>query len=812
MKNKRIYFSKNATTKMTGHKKLVLAVLLVLLVSISGYIIWNMDIARPWTSLLQNEIGIRELPDLDSAVIIPDDGFEYIPVDEIPLGRTDNFDARDKSWWEKNVGVELDENTVITEVKYEKDLVINQSGYEFLNKDIIKTNIDEELLFYVNGAQDVFFKNSYLESAIYVYSNNRTTGNVILENCTFKKGSIIGVCVGGMSVTATNNYFTSFNDAINVDGGLSGKSTIAYNWLDGPGYRVGENHNDGVQFWREGYTDIYRNRIGGYSNSCVTIHSCAPPRYGTEPISYINIKENYFENNGLTWYYLYVCESAPDATVEYLTRPRYITITDNWFEDKAKFPLFSGERAKDRAMFVRTEEERMEGIERQEIDPSVLDYRKSFGYAKTAVDARTWIVWNNNRWVEDGSEVDPSQDGWAGGMKGWYDLTLERQEYPDEVAALPSSTPASDIPDNKALSVQFVEDSANGNYPSWTVTNHTDKNVSVYISLPGNLDQPNVMKPGENTVRTRKAAGENSLIIRWTQNGNEQELQSFGLDYAVQHLTVAFDSASSTIHNDAWNVHNPNGFLMQGSWKIEGTSQNGTVWLGANATVTVHTKTDMSANVFTLSWADENGNIVESEAHKPAKETPAITTDNLSIKFDDESANGNYPTWIVQNSTDQNISITMKLPGQPEQTNVVRPGDNIVRARKIPGVNILVIKWMQDATERTIESFGVDYMIQDLTVEVNTAESTIHNTYWRVSNPNGFLLQCSWSISGINQAGTAYVGANSSTNITTKAQTGISTLTITWQDENGNTKVLETNYNNGPPAESITTPLPVPMP
>ncbi len=375
----------------------------------------------------------------------------------------DDFDASDKTWWERNVNTSLDVSKLEI-MSYDnpdetsedniigKMYVLNRNETDFTGKNITKVSEDNELQLIIQDTKDVIFRNSRLESALYVRSNGRLhgEGNVIVDNCVFPDYNVLGVCIGGMSMRVTNSYFTSQTDAINVDGGLTKPSLIAYNWMDGSGYppcvEEGEedDHNDGIQLWREGYVDIYRNRIGGFANACIIIHSCVPPRDegegGTAPISHINIKENFFErkHKAPTYYYLYVCELKPIASYdvteerhEYFERPRYITITDNWFEDKDKHPLFSGAKPVDRAMFVRTEEERDEGVRRQEEDPSVLDFRRDLGYAETAVDARTWIVWNNNRWVADKSEVDPSEDYAPGGMKGWYDLSREREEYPE---------------------------------------------------------------------------------------------------------------------------------------------------------------------------------------------------------------------------------------------------------------------------------------------------------------------------------------------------------------------------------------------
>lgn len=338
----------------------------------------------------------------------------------------DTFDLLDDEWWINHVGyvskkiLNPDDPSDLLTGK----LVMTEENQTFSNRYIRSSTAgpNGSTVVTVKGT-NAFILNCILESACRVYTPPEvdSTGHLTIENCTFLDGKMTRNAISGMSATIRYNYITANNDGIELDGGLTRSSLIEYNWIKGPGYRVGDNHMDGIQLNNEGNCVIRYNKIGGFENACIMIGSSVKPRAGDLPTSNVQITGNYFYNDGLAYYYLYVREG--DNSAPYKIRPRYITITDNLFAytpENMKRPISTGPNPKMRAMFVRTEAEREEGVRRQEKYPEVLAYRVSLGHAESAADARTWIVWNNNRWTDDNRTEVPPEGG------TWYDLEAER--------------------------------------------------------------------------------------------------------------------------------------------------------------------------------------------------------------------------------------------------------------------------------------------------------------------------------------------------------------------------------------------------
>jgi len=734
-------------------------------------------------------------PDMENGIVIAPGPGIYIPSQRVPLSDgIESFDASDKSWWEGHVNSER--NAKRDEIVYDRDVFIGKDGYELADANVKKSESvpqNKDVRIYVDSARDVLLKDLSLDVAVLTFSNGRTQGNVILQNSAFNPGAVQGSCFDGIAVDATYNYITSNCDGLTPNGGDTQGSYIAYNWIQGPGRKIGDNHGDGIQFWREGNAVIYRNRIGGYNTSCIMIKSDLPSRYGSGPIKNITIKENYFENKGLEYYYIYVCENAPGTTVDYLTRPQYITITDNWFEDSSKHPIYSGLTVDDRAVFVRTEEERDEGVLRQERDPSVLEYRASLGYARSAVDARTWIVWDNNRWVKDGSEAVPTDDGWRfGGMSGWYDLSEERVKFPGpEWVGGPSA-------ESGSLNLRFDEDSGNGNYPTWYVDNISGEPISAFISISGGAEFNNVMKPGENKISFRKLPGDNMVKMHWAENGAEKVAESFGVNYTIQDLVVEHVASASDSYHVSWDIKNPNSFTMQGNWVVDGSELSGTSWIAANSTTRLRTNTQPGSNVLKLTWLDEYAKPKEliarsgGEVSQPS-DGGGDTGTMITVRFDEDSGNGNYPTWYVNNATNEDISVSISISGGAEFGNIAKPGENKVSSRKVPGDNMLKIRWKENGSEKSAECFGVSYVIQDLAVKYVASASDAYNVSWDIENPNGFTMKGDWVILDSDQSGTSWAAANSTVRLRTKTQPGSNVLTLTWLDEYG--KVRETTVS-----------------
>lgn len=363
-------------------------------------------------------------------MVLGDQHSVYLDEEKTPLYASDaNFDLLDDSWWRANMGCDLEKTSLrrMTNVDvYKKDIYIGTNNYLLENTVTVRSQEASPDNYIIFDNVRAYVRNSRLESACRIYSGGKDTGIAIVENCTFVGDKIEEACIVGMATIARYNIISSQNDGISLDGGLTESSLIEYNWFLGPGKQIKNNHMDGIQIHREGNAVIRYNRFNGYTNSCILLHSAVKPRFGDDPISNVLIDHNLFEVNGLAWYYLYVCEYERDVQEESLKRPRMITITNNIFEEDKNnrvMPIYTGLTKADTAMFVKTEEEREEGISNQKEHPEVLDFRKGLGYADSAVDARSWIVWNGNTWKNSGEVVEPG-DG-KGGPGGWYHLKGE---------------------------------------------------------------------------------------------------------------------------------------------------------------------------------------------------------------------------------------------------------------------------------------------------------------------------------------------------------------------------------------------------
>ena len=345
----------------------------------------------------------------------------YLIDEMIPLGSLSDFDPLDDAYWQTKTG--HDANRIDSEKNFDTNVSIESENYVLENSTIGKNSSNDKAFVFINNISGTIFKNCLINAAVQITSK-KGNSDTLIENCTFEKNQGIDPAILGQSITARYNRISSLNDGIALYDISEKENIIEYNWFGAPADTESPAGMNAIHIWKGGNALIRRNKIGGYKNSSIMIKPNATKDIKGSPIENITITENYFKADVLQYYYLFVCEGKRNATEEYQTRPRFITITDNWFESKLKLPIFTGENKNERAIFVRTEEERSEGILRQETNPEILTYRINLGYPESSADARTWIVWNNNKWAEDGSEVSPF-DG-KGGKEGWYNLSEER--------------------------------------------------------------------------------------------------------------------------------------------------------------------------------------------------------------------------------------------------------------------------------------------------------------------------------------------------------------------------------------------------
>lgn len=351
------------------------------------------------------------------------------------------FDPLDDEWWIENTG--CDENALnpandrVGSVTYDVDTAF-QNGTSRRSQEAIDEGCSENVR--VANAT-LSFDNCKLNTSVtsnYVQATY-TTSKAFIDHCTFDSNSNIDTAISGMGLTIRNNYITSNTDGIVPRKGFTLPSVIEYNRIDGPG-RVPGNHMDGIQFVSEGNGIIRRNKIGGYTNACIIIKSDVQPQTTEDPITNVLIEENYFTLTsssgaaGIHDYYLMVLRNTDEQNT-WNMRPRYITIRNNWFESNSKYAIlthpsrggFIIANLAQRAMFVRTEEERNQGVINQTVYPAVLQRRIATGYHESAVDARSWIVWNGNRYADSGLEVEPTfhRPDLTPGMTTWYDISAE---------------------------------------------------------------------------------------------------------------------------------------------------------------------------------------------------------------------------------------------------------------------------------------------------------------------------------------------------------------------------------------------------
>ena len=194
------------------------------------------------------------------------------------------------------------------------------------------------------------------------------TQGLSAEHCTINGG-----VYGEGSYVLDHNFITSQGDGIDPTG--KGQKVIQYNKIWRDGTRVGEKHQDGIQFWQGGNTLIRRNWISGFGTSAIMVKA----DHGT--ISNVTIDSNYV-NNPTGYFQLYLCPQS-HALVN-------ITVTNNAFGKATS--VVSTCRAK--LTFVHTEAQRQAAIKA--------------GNAGAA----NWIVWNNN-YVAETHAVLPPPGGWA---------------------------------------------------------------------------------------------------------------------------------------------------------------------------------------------------------------------------------------------------------------------------------------------------------------------------------------------------------------------------------------------------------------
>jgi hypothetical protein len=226
-------------------------------------------------------------------------------------------------------------------------------------------------------------------------------------------------------------------------------------------------HSDGIQMGRAESVIIRRNKISGFSNSCVIIQSSAAPYDSSQsPAGPVWITECDLQATDNTWVYVNTNSGDPNYagtgntsyagrwlrnpttgawtayTQPWLGRPEMITITDNLIRNRILGGLspdianqglggfincagsvfgVNGSSATDihgnpikgdYAVFVPDEATRQAGIAAQfqsdgvTIINSVLEQRFQYGIFPSACDARSWIVYARNI-DQNGNEIFP---------------------------------------------------------------------------------------------------------------------------------------------------------------------------------------------------------------------------------------------------------------------------------------------------------------------------------------------------------------------------------------------------------------------
>jgi hypothetical protein len=188
------------------------------------------------------------------------------------------------------------------------------------------------------------------------------------NNCT-----ISGGVFGSGSYTLDHNFITSQADGI--DPGGNGRKVIQYNKIWRDGTRVGDKHQDGIQFTGGGNALITRNWISGYGTSAIMVKA----DLGT--ISNVTIDSNFLDNP-TGYFQLYLCPDGHSLS--------NITVTNNAFGKASSTLSTCGSNL----TFVHTEAQRQAAI-------------KAGNKAAT-----NWIVWNGNYVAATGAVVAPP-GGWA---------------------------------------------------------------------------------------------------------------------------------------------------------------------------------------------------------------------------------------------------------------------------------------------------------------------------------------------------------------------------------------------------------------
>ena len=193
------------------------------------------------------------------------------------------------------------------------------------------------------------------------------------SNLTAKNCTISGGVFGAGSYTLDHNFITSQADGI--DPGGTGRKVIQYNKIWRDGTRVGDKHQDGIQFTAGGNALITRNWIGGYGTSAIMVKA----DLGT--ISNVTIDSNFLDNP-TGYFQLYLCPVSHSLT--------NITVTNNAFGKASSTLSTCGSNL----TFVHTEAQRQAGIN------------------AGVKGADQWVVWNNNYVAATGAVVAPP-GGWA---------------------------------------------------------------------------------------------------------------------------------------------------------------------------------------------------------------------------------------------------------------------------------------------------------------------------------------------------------------------------------------------------------------
>ena len=190
------------------------------------------------------------------------------------------------------------------------------------------------------------------------------------SNLTAKNCTISGGVFGAGSYTLDHNFITSQADGI--DPGGTGRKVIQYNKIWRDGTRVGDKHQDGIQFTAGGNALITRNWIGGYGTSAIMVKA----DLGT--ISNVTIDSNFLDNP-TGYFQLYLCPVSHSLT--------NITVTNNAFGKASSTLSTCGSNL----TFVHTEAQRQAGIN------------------AGVKGADQWIVWNNNYVAATGAVVAPTR-------------------------------------------------------------------------------------------------------------------------------------------------------------------------------------------------------------------------------------------------------------------------------------------------------------------------------------------------------------------------------------------------------------------